>query len=80
MWLQDPDWKVVPKTSFVDGYPRVLTCKDHDGGFNLIQIHCCRWITDIPSPVYDQFLHTDVKPLTLNHIKFGYNPTGYEMV
>ena len=36
MWLHNPDWKVLPTIYFVDGYPRVLTCKDHDGGCNLI--------------------------------------------
>ena len=23
MWLENPDWKVLPTISFVDGYPRV---------------------------------------------------------
>ena len=55
MWLHNPDWKVSPTIDFVDGYPRILTCKDHDGGLNLIQINCYRWITNIPSPVSDQF-------------------------
>ena len=39
MWLHNPDCKLLPMISFVDGYPRILTCKDHDGGYNLIQIH-----------------------------------------
>ena len=25
MWLHNPDWKVLPTISFVDGYPRILT-------------------------------------------------------
>ena len=32
MWLQNPDWKLSQKNSFVDRYPCVLTRKDHDGG------------------------------------------------
>ena len=54
---------------FVDGYPRVLTFKYHDGGCNLIQIHCCRWRSNIPSPVSDQVCHAIVKPQTANHMK-----------
>ena len=80
MWIHNPDWKVLPTISFVDGYARVLTCKDHDCGCNLIQIHCCRWRANIPSPVYDQVCHAVVKPRTVKHIKVGYNSTGYEMV
>ena len=62
MWLYNPDWKALPTISFVDSYPRVLTCKYHYGGFNLIQIHCCIWRTNIPSPVSDQVCHTVIKP------------------
>ena len=80
MWLHNPDWKILPTISFVDGYPRILTCKDHDGGFNLIHIHCCIWITNIPSPVYDQVCHAVVKPQTVKHMRVGYNYTGYQMV
>ena len=58
MWLHNPDWKVLPKHSFVDGYPHVLTCKDHDGVCNLIQNHCCIWITNTPSTVCDKVCHT----------------------
>ena len=32
MWLKHPDWKVLPTIAFVDIHPRILTCKDHDGG------------------------------------------------
>ena len=80
MWLHNHDWKVWQKVSFVDGYPRILTCKDHDGGCNLIHIHCCIWRTNIPSPVSDQVCHAVVKPRTMKHIKVGYNSTGYQMV
>ena len=73
MWLHDPDWKVIPKIAFVDGQPRVLTCKDHDDGCNLIQINCCRWRTNIPSPVSDQVFHAVVKPRIMKHTKSGYN-------
>ena len=38
IWLHNPDWKLLPTISFVDGYPLVLTCKYHGGGCNLIQI------------------------------------------
>ena len=80
MWLHNPDWKVSPTISFVDGYPRVLTCKDHDGLYNLIQIHCCRWRTNIPSPLSDQVFRAIGKPLTVKHMKVGYNFTGYQIV
>ena len=80
MWLHNPDWKVLPKHYFLDGYLRFLTCKDHDVGCNLIQIHCCRWSTNITSPVSDQFCHAFVKPQTVKHIKVVYNSTGYQMV
>ena len=33
-WLHNTDWKVLPTISFVDVYPRVLACKDHNGRFN----------------------------------------------
>ena len=71
MWLHNPDWKVLPTIYFVDVYPRVLTCKDHDVGCNLIQIHCCRWRTNLSLPVSDQVCHAVVKPQTVNHMKFG---------
>ena len=80
MWLQNPDWKVLTTIYFVDGYPRILTYKDHYGGFNLIQINCCRKRTNIPSPVSYQVYHAVVKPQTVNHMKVGYNSTGYQMV
>ena len=70
----------ITKISFVDGYPCVETCKDHDGGYNLIQIHCCRWISNIPSPVSDQVFHGVVKPRTVKHMQVGYNSTGCKMV
>ena len=67
------------KKSFVDRYPHVLICKDHDGGCNLIHIRCCIWRTNIPSPVSDQVCHAVVKPRTMKHITVGYNSTGYQM-
>ena len=79
MWLHNPDWKVLPTIYFVDGYPHVLTCKYHDGGCNLIQIHCCIWRTNIPSPLSDQVFRAIGKPLTVKHMKVGYNFTGYQM-
>ena len=80
MWLQNPDWKVIPTIYIVDGYPRVLTCKYNDSGCDLIQIHCCIWRTNVPSPISDQFCHAVVKPRTVKHMKVGYNSTEYEMV
>ena len=80
MWLQNPDWKVLPTIYFVGGYPRVLTYKDHNGVYNLIQIHYCKWRTNIPSPVSAQVCHADVKPRTMKHAKIGYNYTVYQMV
>ena len=80
MWLHNPDWKVLPTISFVDGCPRVLTCKYHDGGFNLIHIHCCRCRTNLPSPVSDQVCHAVVKPQTVRQMKVGYNSTRYQLV
>ena len=80
MWLQNPDWKLLPTIDFVDGYPCILTFKYYDDGCNLIHIHCCKWRTNIPSPVYDQVCHDVVKPWTVNHMKVGYNSTGYQMV
>ena len=80
MWLHNTDWKVLPTIYFVDGYPYVLTCKYHDGGYNLIQINCCRWRNNIPSPVSDKFCHTVLKLRTVKHMKVGYNSTGYRMV
>ena len=80
MWLQNPDWKVLPTIYFVGGYPRVLTCKYHDGGYILIQIHCCIWRTNIPTPVSDQVCHAFVKSGTVKHTKVGYNCTEYQMV
>ena len=80
MWLHNPDWKVLPTISFVDGYPSVLTWKYHDGGCNLIQINCCVWISNTPSPVSDQVCHAVFKPRTVKNMKVGYNYTGYQMV
>ena len=76
MWLHNPDLKVLPKHSFVDGYPRVLICNDHDGGCNLIHIHYCIKRTNITSSVSDQVCHAVVKPRTAKHMKVGYNSTG----
>ena len=79
LWLQNPDWKVILTIYFVDGYLRVLTCKYYDGWCNSIQIHFYIWRADILSPVFYQFCHAVVKPRTVNHMKFGYNYTGYQM-
>ena len=62
MWLHNNDWKVLSIMFFVDGYPQVLAFKDHDVGYNLIQVHCCKWRTNIPSPVADQVFLNVVKP------------------
>ena len=80
MWIHNPDWKLLPTIDFLDRYPRTLTCKYRDGRFNMIHIHCCRQITNIPSPVSDQVLHAVFKPRTVKHMKVGYNSTGYQMV
>ena len=64
----------------MDGYSCVLTFKYHDGGCNLIHVHCCIWRTNIPSPVYDQVFHLVVKPRIVKHVKSGYNFTRYQMV
>ena len=80
IWLHNPAWKLLPTISFVDGYPRVTTCKYHDGVCNLKSIHCCIWVNNIPSPVSDQVFHAFVKPQTVNYAKVGYNSTGYKMV
>ena len=80
MWLHNPDWKILPTISFGGGYPLVLTCKDHDRGYNLIHNNCCGWRTNIPSHVSDQVCHSVVKPWTVKQIKVGYNSTGYKMV
>ena len=80
MWLHNPDWKLLPTISFVDGYPRVLTCKYYDGGCDLIQIHCCIWRNNIPSPISDKFCHAVVKTRNVKHMKVGYNSTGYQML
>ena len=80
MWINNPDWKLSPTISFVDVYPRVLTCKYHYDGYNLIHIHCCKWRTNIPSSIYDQVCDTIVKPRTVKYMKVGYNSTRYQMV
>ena len=77
MWIHNPDWNVLPTISFVDGYPRVLTCKYQYGGHNFIQIHSSIWITNVPLSVSDQFFHAVVKPLTVKHMNVGHNYTGY---
>ena len=59
---KNPDWKVLPKNNFVGGNPRVFKYKDHDGGCNLIQIHYCKYSTNILSPDPDKVSHTVVKP------------------
>ena len=80
MWLQNPDWELLPTISFVDGYPRVLTCKDRDCGCNLIHIQYFIWITNISSPVSDLVFHAVVKPWTVKHMKVWYNSDGYQML
>ena len=80
MWLHNTDWKVLPTIYLVDGYLRVLTCKDNDSGCDLIYIDCCMWRTNIPSPVSDQLCHAFIKPRTVKHMKVGYSSTGYQMV
>ena len=80
MWLHIPDWKLLPTISCVDGYTRVLACKYHDGGCNLIQIHFFIWRTNIPSPLSDKVFHAVVKPWTVKHTKVGYNSTRYQML
>ena len=54
MWIHNYDWEVLPTVSFLGVYPRVLTHKYHDGGWNLMHIHFYIWRTNIPSPVSDQ--------------------------
>ena len=80
MWLHNPDWKVLPTISFVGGYPLILTFKDCDDGCKLIHIYCCIWRTNTPSPVSYQIFHGVVKPLTVKHMKVGYNSTEYQMI
>ena len=58
----------------------MLTWKYQDGGFNLIQIHCCRCRANVPSYVSDQVFRAVVKPRTVKHVEVGYDSTGYQMV
>ena len=80
MWLNNTYLKLLPEIAFVDGYPHILTCKYHGVGCDLINIHHWRCRNNIPSPLYDQIFHAFVKPRTVNHMKVGYNYTGYQMV
>ena len=80
MWLHNKKWKVLPTIVFVDGCPKISTCKDHNKGCRLIQIHCCRWKTNLSAPISDQLCHAVVQPRTVKNMKIGYNTTGYQMV
>ena len=80
IWLHNPYWKVFPTITFLYGYPRVLTCKDHYGVWDLVQIHCFRCTTNICWPVSYQVYHAVVKPQTVKHLKNWYNSTDNQMV
>ena len=78
--LLNPKWKVLPTIAFIDGNPRVFTCKDHNDGNIKFHLHCCRWKTNFPAPLSDQLCHAVMKPRTTRNMKIAYNSTGYQMV
>ena len=80
LWLYNPNWRILPSTSFKDGHPQIMTCHDHNNGCNLHYLHCCRWRNNLPSPMADQLCHAVVKPRTVKNVRAGYSSIGYQMV
>ena len=54
MILMNLKWKVLPSVSFVDSFPQVMTCKDHNNGSDYMMIHPCLWKHNIPADQSDK--------------------------
>ena len=48
MILMNPKGKVLPSVVFIDGFPQVMACKDHNNGSDYIMIHTCCWEHNLP--------------------------------
>ena len=80
VWLWNPKWRVLPTIVMIENTPYVLTCNDHNGGDTLLQVHCCRWKSNLPAPISDQLCHAVMKSRTVKNVKAGYSSIGYQMV
>ena len=61
----NPQWKVRPKISFIDGTTKILTCEYHDGGDARMMIHECHWKHHVPHDQPDKVsqLVTQIKTI-----------------
>lgn len=79
-WLMNPDWKVMPSISLVEGKgPCVLTCREHDGGTNKFMIHQCKWKHNLPARRSDQLAQVVINPRQLKPIKASKYSHAFQM-
>ena len=80
-WLLNfKDLKIEPSIAFVNGYPQVLTCHDHDRGSKLYSIHPPRQpIHNLPSRYSDQLCHCVMKCRTVKPIQKSKYSIGFQM-
>ena len=80
MWLFNEDWKVLPSICFIQGVPRVLTCRDHNGGSKLFHIHGCRQPNhSLASLKPDQLCHGVLKTRTIKPMQKRIYSNAYQM-
>ena len=70
-WLCNPEWQICPSVVFIGGYPKVLTCENHNDGSNNIMIHPCWWKHNLPYSKSDQIGDVVVQPKTVQCVKAG---------
>ena len=41
-WLFNNDWKIMPSLCFIEGIPKIMTCRNHHKGSKHYHIHVCK--------------------------------------
>ena len=81
MWLLNSNWKVMPSITFVNNQgPRIMVCRDHNGGTPRLMIHPLRQPHHIlPSPHPDQLCHCVIKSRTIKQLKASHYSNTFQM-
>ena len=78
--LGNPDWKVSPSVAFVDGVPKVLTCRRHGGGSDGKYLYPPTNPNGVlPAPNADQLTPVAMRPRTVRQFKAHSYSDSYQM-
>ena len=78
--LGNPEWKVSPSVAFIDGVPKVLTCRRHGGGSDGKYVHPPKNLNGVlPAASSDQLTPAVMRPRTVQQFKAHSYSDSYQM-